>query len=91
MNLGSLEGQKGTLRLLVLLLKKGEINVQKITSESDLYYNIVNRSLRILSDLELITQRIDNSSYPPKNMISLTEKGKIVAEHLKKIEEVLEK
>ncbi len=38
----------------------------------------------------MITQRIDNSSYPARNMISLTPKGKRVAELLKKIEEVLE-
>jgi len=38
----------------------------------------------------LVNTRVDSSSYPPLNMISLTEKGKEVAEHLKKVEEVLE-
>jgi predicted transcriptional regulator len=38
----------------------------------------------------LVKSRIDNTSYPARNMISLTPKGKKVAELLKKIEEVLE-
>jgi len=38
----------------------------------------------------LVNTRVDSSTYPPRNMISITEKGKKVAEHLKKVEEVLE-
>jgi len=33
--------------------------------------------------------RVDNSTYPPRNMISLTDKGREVAEKLKEIKEVL--
>jgi DNA-binding PadR family transcriptional regulator len=47
-------------------------------------------SLRKSKDLGLITSRSDSRSYPPRNMISLTDKGKKVAKHLKEIEEILE-
>ncbi len=86
-----LEGQKGILRLILYLNEKGETNFQKIVYDSDIYDRILRLSLEKLKDLGLIVTRIDNSSYPPKNMISLTEKGKIVAKKLKEIEEVLSK
>jgi len=90
MNLKNLEGQKGILRILVYLLDKGEVSIQNITDNTDLYYNIVKKSSSLLREYELANTRVDNSTYPPRNMISLTEKGKKVAEYLKKIEEVLE-
>ena len=48
------------------------------------------KALEKCKELELVKSRIDNTSYPARNMISLTPKGKKVAELLKKIEEVLE-
>ena len=90
MNLKNLEGQKGILRIIVYLLDKGEVSIQNITDNTDLYYNIVKKSSSLLREYGLANTRGDNSTYPPRNMISLTEKGKRVAEHLKKIEEVLE-
>jgi len=90
MNLKNLEGQKGILRILVYLLDKGEVSIQNITDNTDLYYNIVKKSSSLLREYGLANTRVDNSTYPPRNMISLTEKGKKVAEHLKKVEEVLE-
>jgi len=90
MNLKNLEGQKGILRILVYLLDKGEVSIQYITDNTDLYYNIVKKSSSLLREYGLANTRVDNSTYPPRNMISLTEKGRKVAEQLKKIEEVLE-
>ena len=87
--LKKLERQSGILRLLYHLLE-GESYFTKILGDYDIPNNQLVRSISELKELGLITQRIDNSSYPPKNMISLTPKGKKVAELLKKIEEVLE-
>ncbi len=89
MPLEKLEGQKGVLRILVYLFDHGETNFQRIIDESDLYDRIVRNSIRILKDVGLISTKIDNTSYPPKNMISLTEKGKRIAENIRKIEEIM--
>lgn len=89
MSLARIEGQKGVLRTLVYLYDNGESNFQKIADSPGLYDRIVRNSLAILNEQALIRQRIDNSSYPPKNMISLTEKGKKVAEKLKEIQDML--
>jgi DNA-binding HxlR family transcriptional regulator len=91
MAIRDLEGQKGILRVLMLLDEKGEVNYYSIIKESDLYDRVLRLSLEKLRELELVKTRIDKSSYPPRNMISLTDKGRKVAEYLKKIEEVLKK
>jgi len=90
MNLKNLEGQKGILRILVYLLDKGEVSIQNITDNTDLYYSIVKKSSSLLREYGLVNTRVDKSTYPPRNMISLTDKGKKVAEYLKKVEELLE-
>jgi len=90
MNLKNLEGQKGILRILVYLLDKGEVSIQYITDNTDLYYNIVKKSSSLLREYGLTNTRVDNSTYPPRNMISLTDKGRKVAQKLKEIEKVLE-
>jgi len=90
MNLKNLEGQKGILRILVYLLDKGEVSIQNITDSTDLYYSIVKKSSSLLREYGLANTRVDKSTYPPRNIISLTEKGKEVAEYLKKIEKLLE-
>lgn len=89
MSLEKLEGQKGVLRILVYLFEHGETNFQRIVDGSSLYDRIVRNSLPILKDAGLVSTRIDDTSYPPKNMISLTEKGKGVANKLKEIEILL--
>ncbi|MEM0134412.1 MAG: winged helix-turn-helix transcriptional regulator, partial [Thermoplasmatales archaeon] len=77
------------LRVLVFLLEKGETSYYSVIKESDIYDRVLRLSLEKLKELKLINTRIDNSSYPPRNMLSLTDKGKKVAKKLKEIEEVL--
>ncbi|MEM0159777.1 MAG: winged helix-turn-helix transcriptional regulator [Candidatus Micrarchaeaceae archaeon] len=89
MAIRELEGQKGILRVLVFLLEKGETSYYSVIKESDIYDRVLRLSLEKLKELKLINTRIDNSSYPPRNMISLTDKGKKVAKKLKEIEEIL--
>jgi len=90
MMIKDLEGQKGILRVLILLKDKGEINYYSIIEESDLHDRVLRLSLEKLKELRLIEARLDNSTYPHHNMISLTDKGRKVAEKLKEIEKVLE-
>jgi len=47
-------------------------------------------SLQKAKNLSLISKKYDRSTYPPRNMISLTDKGRKVAEKGKEIEKLLE-
>lgn len=89
LELKKLERQSGILRLL-LYLTEGESYFVKLLQDYDIPNNQLVRSITELKEMGLIHSRPDNSSYPVKNMISLTPRGKKVAELLKKIEEVLE-
>ncbi|MGC9193636.1 MAG: hypothetical protein ACP5FQ_07040 [Thermoplasmata archaeon] len=84
------EKQSGLIRLLIYLLDHQPINIQSIIDNTDIYPNIMYSSLNKSKDLGLIDSKIDKSSYPPKNMISLTVKGEKVARKLKEIKEILE-
>jgi DNA-binding PadR family transcriptional regulator len=84
------EKQSGLIRLLIYLFGNQPINIQAIIDSTDIYPNIMYPSIRKAVELGLVKSKIDSSSYPPKNMISLTDKGKKVAKLLKDIEEVLE-
>ena len=88
--LSKLEKQSGTLQALVYLDGKGETNFQTAMDEIGLFYSVFYRALVKLKEAGLVVQRVDGTAVPKKNMISLTPKGKKVAERLKKIEEVLE-
>jgi predicted transcriptional regulator len=85
-----IEGQKGVLRLLVYLYNVEEVNFQKILDETNLYARIVKNSVAILEKNGLAITKVDRTSYPPKNMVSLTKKGKRVAEKIKEIEEIID-
>jgi len=71
-----LEGQAGNLRVLIYLSNVDETNFQIIFEGIPLtgrsLYSVIDK----LKELELINTRIDRSSYHPRNMISLTDKGK---------------
>ncbi len=88
-NLKPFERQSSLLRLLVILNHAGEINFQKLIDEYHLYPNPLYASVEKAKELGVITVRRDTSSYPPRNMLNLTQKGKKVAELLKKMDEIL--
>lgn len=90
MSITDFEGQKGTIRLLLYLYDKRESSLSSILKDTDIYDRIFWKSAEVLKNNGLVETRIDNSSYPPKNMISLTDKGKKVAGKLKEIEEIIE-
>ena len=84
------EKQSGLLRLILFLDEQEEYLLSKIWADAGISINQGYRSVEKAKQMCLIRQKVDASSYPPKNMISLTPKGKKVAELLKKIEVVLE-
>ena len=84
------EKQSGLLRLILFLDEQEEYLLSKIWADAGISINQGYRSVEKAKQMGLIRQKVDASSYPPKNMISLTPKGKKVAELLKKIEVVLE-
>lgn len=89
MSVFDFEGQKGTIRLLLYLYGKEEVSLSIILKETDIYDRIFWKSADILKANNLITTRIDDTSYPPKNIVSLTDMGKKVAEKFREIEELL--
>lgn len=74
----------------MFLDEQDEYLLSKIWADAGISINQGYRSVEKAKQMGLIRQKVDASSYPPKNMISLTPKGKKVAELLKKIEAVLE-
>jgi len=84
------EKQSGLIRLLIYLVDHELINVQSVIENTNIYPNIMYAFIQKDKKL-LISTKSDRSTYPPRNMISFTDKGKKVAEYLKKIEVVLEK
>ncbi len=84
------EKQSGLLRLILFIDEQKEYLLSKIWADAGISINQGYRSIEKARQMGLIRQRVDASSYPARNMISLTPKGKKVAELLKKIEEVLE-
>ena len=84
-----LEKQSGLIRLLIYLKDKSPVNVQSIIDDSDIYPNIMYASIRKAKEIALIEDKVDNSKYPPRTMLNLTEKGRLVAQKLKEIEEIL--
>lgn len=84
--LKEIEMQSGFLRLLVYLSEKGEKQITDIMEETGIPVHQVYRSLEKAKSLGLVRSRIDDTRYPNRNMISLTEKGEMAA---LKINEIL--
>ena len=88
-NIGRLEKKSGLLRILLFLEEKGEYMLSDIWKDSDISRNSGIDALDELKELKLLKSRIDSTKYPPRNLISLTERGHNVAQKLKEIEEIL--
>ena len=83
-----LETQSGAMRLLLYLLK-GPSYVTLILKETDIPNIQLLRSIELLLDLKLIQKKVDTTTYPKRNIISLTNKGKQIAQKVKEIELLL--
>lgn len=84
----ALETQSGAMRLLMYLMK-GPSYVTLILKETDIPNIQLLRSVNLLLDLKLIQKKVDSSTYPKRNIITLTNKGKLVAQKVKEIEALL--
>lgn len=89
LHIGVLEKQSSLLRIIVILYKEGEINFMKFIDLYGLYPTPLYSALAKADQLKLIKKRIDKTTYPNRSMLSLTEKGKQIGEHLMAIEEIL--
>ena len=83
------EKQSGLIRLLIYILQEGPSNIQKVIDTTDIYPNIMFSSLKKAKAAGLIITKRDKNTYPPKNIIYLTEKGRLVAEKFREINELL--
>ena len=75
--------------MLVYLNDIPPTNVQSIVEDSDIYPNIMYPSIRKAKELVSIREEIDNSKYPPRTVLHLTENGKFVTKKLKESEDIL--
>ena len=83
------EKQSGLIRLLIYLLTNEPVNIQAVIDRTDIYPNIMFASVKKARALGLISTRLDRSNYPPKNVLTLTEKGKVIAQKFAEINELL--
>lgn len=84
----ALETQSGAMRLLMYLMKSPSY-VTLILKETDIPNIQLLRSVNLLLDLKLIQKKVDSSTYPKRNIITLTNKGKLIAQKVKEIEALL--
>ena len=86
-----LEKQSGFLRLLAYLSEKKEKALTEILDETDIPVHQLYSSIEKAKELNLVKTKIDSKKYPPRNLISLTAKGKKFSEKLKELMKILEK
>jgi DNA-binding MarR family transcriptional regulator len=86
-----LEKQSGFLRLLVYLSDKKEKALTEILDETDIPVHQLYSSIEKAKDLDLVKTRMDSEKYPPRNLVSLTAKGKKFSEKLQELMKILEK
>ena len=86
-----LEKQSGFLRLLAYLSEKKEKALTEILDETDIPVHQLYSSIEKAKELNLVKTRMDSRKYPPRNLVSLTAKGKKFSEKLKELMKILEK
>ena len=84
-----LEKQSGFLRLLVYLSNKNEKALTEILDETDIPVHQLYSSIEKAKELDLVKTRTDSRKYPPRNLISLTKKGKMFAGKLVELTDIL--
>ncbi|MCX7914373.1 MAG: winged helix-turn-helix transcriptional regulator [Thermodesulfovibrionales bacterium] len=74
--------------LLITLLKYGKLSLLELREKSELSNQTVYNNARRLKEMGLIQEELENE-FPRRRLISLTEKGRKVAEKLEEIEGML--
>ena len=85
-----LEKQSGFLRLLVYLLDKKEKALTEILDETDIPVHQLYSSIEKAKELDLVKTRIDSKKYPPRNLVSLTVKGRKFSKKLEELMKILD-
>ena len=85
-----LEKQSGFLRLLVYLLDKKEKALTEILDETDIPVHQLYSSIEKAKELDLVKTRIDSKKYPPRNLVSLTVKGRKFSKKLEELIKILD-
>ena len=65
------------------------MNFQKFIDDYSISSTTLYRTIEALKNLKIVKSEIDSSTYPKRSVISLTQKGKLVAKKLKEIEDIL--
>ena len=88
--LREIETQSGFLRLIEYLDVNGESMITQIRKGRQIPIHQLYASIDMAKKLKLIKTMIDNTKYPPRNMISPTEKGSDIVKKIKEIMDILE-
>ncbi len=87
--LKAIEKQSGFLRLIVFLSREGEKPLTSILRETDIPVHQLYSSIEKAKEMKLVNTRIDNTSYPARSMVSLTDKGKKFSEKINEMAELI--
>ncbi len=85
-----LEKQSGFLRLLAYLSDKKEKALTEILDETDIPVHQLYSSISKAKELNLVKTRMDSRKYPPRNLVSLTAKGKKFSRKVDEMMKILE-
>ena len=73
-----LEKQSGFLRLIHYLGENGEKPLTDIMNDAEISVHQLYSSIEKAKELDLVKTRMDSRKYPPRNMVSLTQRGERV-------------
>ena len=84
-----IEKQSGFLRLINYLDRNGETQITTIMEKTGIPVHQLYSSIEKGKSIGIIRTRIDKTTYPNKNMISLTDKGIKIGEKILEIIELV--
>ena len=84
-----LEGQRGILRVLVVLVDEHEVSKSDLTFKTAIYTRPLNSSISKLGEMGLVNEKEDRTTYPVKHLVGLTWMGMEIAKRLKEVDEIL--
>ena len=85
-----LEKQSGFLRLIHYLGENGEKSLTEIMDDAGISVHQLYASIEKAKELDLVKTRMDRKKYPPRNLVSLTAKGKKFSRKVDEMMKILE-
>ena len=80
--------QSGSIQILLALGKKGPLTLKELKKRVDASMVSMVTAIPKLEEIGLVEERLEDK-FPRRKIISLTEKGEIVAEKLNEIERLI--